>query len=61
MSHSEIKVSKKFSTDFLKVAKHYMLEELGELETAKQAARNDMENAEVCYASLAAEISDEIR
>lgn len=53
--------SKKFVENFIKVANHYMLAELGELETAKQAARNDMANAEVCYAALAAEIADEIK
>jgi len=56
MSISNVKVSKQFQDDFMLVAAHYMLDELGELETAKQAARNDMAAAEVCYASLAAEI-----
>jgi len=56
MSTSEVKATKQFQHDFMLVANHYMLAELGELETAKQAARNDMAAAEVCYASLAAEI-----
>lgn len=56
MSTSEVKVTKQFQQDFMLVAKHYMLEELGELETAKQAARGDMENAEICYAAMAKEI-----
>lgn len=56
MSTSEIKATKKFKADFMLVAKHYMLAELGELETAKQAARNDMANAEICYAAMAKEI-----
>jgi len=50
------KTSKKFVSDFDLVAAHYRLEELGELEAAKQAAREDMANAIPCYAALAREI-----
>lgn len=45
-----------FVADFIVVAKHYLLEELGELELAKQMARDDMANAEICYSALANEI-----
>ena len=56
MSRSEIKVTKQFAQDFILVAKHYMLEELGEIEEAKKAARNDMANAEISYRAMADEI-----
>lgn len=45
-----------FVADFMLVAQHYLLAELGELEEAKEAARKDMANAERCFAALAAEI-----
>lgn len=57
MSISEVKATKQFQQDFMLVAKHYKLAELGELEIAKQAARGDMENAEICYAAMALEAS----
>ena len=37
------------------VALRYNLRELGEYETAKEAARRDLENAETCFAALAKE------
>ncbi len=54
---SKTKVSKTFAANFEVVAAHYRLKELGEIEEAKNAAREDIENAEVCYALLAKEIT----
>jgi hypothetical protein len=48
--------TKQFIVDFMMVSSHYMLAELGELEAAKECARNDMANAEISYAAMAAEI-----
>ena len=45
--------NKQFVENFMLVADYYMFEAHGELEEAKQIARDDMENAEICYASLA--------
>lgn len=56
MSLSKSKASKQFVSDFEIVSAHYMLEELGEIEEAKKAARNDMENAEISYRAMADEI-----
>lgn len=58
MSLSKSKASKQFVDDFALVAKHYMLAEHGELELAKQMARDDMANAEISYRALANEISN---
>ena len=55
MSNSN-RVPRQFAADFALVATHYQLRELDEYETAKQAARNDLDNAIVCYAALAKEI-----
>jgi hypothetical protein len=52
VSDSKI-VSRAFAEDFEIVAKHYGLRELGEYETAKAIARNDLENAIPCYAEMA--------
>lgn len=49
-------VPRKFADDFEAVAIRYNLKETGEYEIAKQAARNDLENAIVTYAALAKEI-----
>lgn len=48
-------VPKHFVTDFEAVAERYNLRELGEYETAKQAARNDLENAITTFAKLSKE------
>ena len=45
-----------FVANFMLVSEFYMLADLGELEEAKEAARNDMANAEVSYAAMADEI-----
>ncbi len=50
-----VMASKQFVADFEAVALRYNLRELGEYETAKQAARRDLENAETCFAALAKE------
>lgn len=47
----------KFVADFMLVANHYKLAELGELEEAKQAARDDMDAAVISYAAMAKEIA----
>lgn len=56
VSIGEDMATQKFVADFMLVANHYMLEELGELDEAKQAARNDMAAAEISYAAMAKEI-----
>lgn len=50
-----ITVSEKFLADFEAVAARYNLRELGEYEAAKEAARRDLENAEVCFSAMAGE------
>lgn len=50
-----VMASKQFVADFEAVALRYNLRELGEYETAKQAARRDLENAEACFAAMAKE------
>ena len=50
-----VMASKQFVADFEAVALRYNLRELGEYETAKEAARRDLENAEACFAALAKE------
>jgi len=47
----------KFVTNFMLVADHYLLEELGEIEEAKQSAREDMAAAVISYAAMAKEIA----
>ena len=49
-------VSKAFSDDFESVAANYKLRELGEYDTAKAAARGDLDAAITTFASLANEI-----
>lgn len=48
-----VKASRQFVADFEAVATRYKLRELGEYEAAKESARRDMENAEVCFAAMA--------
>lgn len=50
------RVPAKFVEDFMVVARHYMLEQHGELEQARECARNDLDNAMPCYAIMADEI-----
>ena len=50
-----VMASKQFVADFEAVALRYNLRELGEYEAAKEAARRDLENAEVCFAAMARE------
>lgn len=52
-------VPRQFVDDFETVATRYNLRELGEYFQAKDAARNDLENAITCYAKLAEEIRKE--
>ena len=54
-----VRVNQKFLSDFAKVSKYYMLEELGEIEAAKAAARADIESAMFTYAVLAKEVDAE--
>lgn len=55
MSGGEIvKVNKQFVADFEAVCTRYNLT-TEEREEAKQAARRDLENAQVCFAALARE------
>ena len=51
-----VNVSKNFVADFEQVATHYGLKHIGEYLIAKDAARNDLENAQATYAELAEEI-----
>lgn len=55
----EIKVSRQFLDDFNTVADHYDLRQLGEYETARDAARRDIESAQVCFAAMAERIRRE--
>ena len=57
MTSKPVTVSQQFVNDFEAVAAHYNLKALGEYETAKQAARADLDNAITTYASLAKEIA----
>lgn len=56
MSHGSVDVPRSFVEDFEVVSRHYLLRELGEYELAKQAAREDIENAITCFAALREEI-----
>lgn len=47
---------KKLAEDFRVTAAHYGLAELGELEQAKQAVRDDPENAAISYGLMAQEV-----
>jgi hypothetical protein len=49
-------VPRQFVDDFEAVAKHYKLRECGEYDQARNAARADLDNAIICFASLAREI-----
>ena len=53
MSASSVSVPRAFVADFECVAKHYKLEELGELADAKAAVKCDTASAIVTYARLA--------
>lgn len=53
-----VRVGRKFAEDFELVAAHYKLRETGEYELAKQAARDDLENAVVCFADMAKQIRE---
>lgn len=52
-------VPREFVADFELVAEHYGLKHISEYFQAKDAARNDLENAITCYAKLAEEIRKE--
>lgn len=52
-----VNVSKAFVADFEKVAAHYELRKLGQYDDAKQAARNDLDAAMVCFAEIARSIA----
>lgn len=54
-----VKVTAQFASDFELVATHYNLRQLGEYDAARNAARNDIENAMPTYAALAEEIRKE--
>lgn len=49
-------VPRQFIEDFETVAASYNLKETGEYEIAKQAARDDINSAMVCYHDMANEI-----
>lgn len=51
-----VSVPASFVSDFELVAAYYNLKELGEYESAKQAARADLENAITTFSALAREI-----
>jgi hypothetical protein len=50
------RASVQFIKDFDTVAGHFKLAELGELDQAKQCARNDMANAEISFSAMAQKI-----
>ena len=50
---------RQFHEDFELVANHYGLRAIGDYETAKAAARADLDNAIITFASLASEIRHE--
>lgn len=52
-------VPRQFHDDFELVTNYYGLKHIGEYMIAKDAARNDLENAMITYAHLAAEIRKE--
>lgn len=54
-------VPRQFIADFELVAAHYNLRQLGEYETAKAAARTDLDNAIPTFAALASEIRHDAR
>lgn len=56
---SNFRVTKQFAEDFELVAEHYGLKKYGEYEEAKQAARNDLEAAQVSFAAMAREIKNQ--
>lgn len=56
MSSSSAKVPIQFVADFELVAEHYQLREHGEYEQAKQAARDNLDNAITCYGAIAASL-----
>lgn len=53
---SVFRVTKQFKEDFDLVAKHYQLEECGELNEVKEHVRNHLADAMVSFAAMAAEI-----
>lgn len=57
----QVKVSRKFANDFEQVSKFYQLRELAEYESAKQAARADMEAAATSFGLMAQEIKDGVQ
>lgn len=53
---SSSRVPPQFVDDFELVAKHYKLKEMGEYDLAKDVARQDIEQAIIAFASVAAQI-----
>lgn len=56
--NGNVMASKQFVADFEAVAVHYKLRELGQYDEAKAAARRDMPNAIVCFASMAKDVPE---
>ena len=56
MKSSSVRASKEFIQVFDMVMKHYECTP-EEVEQAKEAVRNDYENAEICYLEIAKEIA----
>ncbi len=54
-----MKVSKKFIEDFRKVCNHYDCPP-EEIEIMKECARNDYENARICFADIAQRIDEKV-
>lgn len=55
VAEAHTSVPRQFVDDFELVATRYNLRELGEYEQAKEAARRDIENAEICFSAMAKE------
>ena len=57
---NSVSVPRAFVADFECVAKHYKLEELGELADAKAAVKRDLENAIISFEVMATECRAEM-
>lgn len=53
LKDEKIKVKRQFAADFETVAAYYKLHEFGEYEEAKEKARRDLDDAVICYTSIA--------
>lgn len=59
-SNLPVRVNQKFLNDFAIVSRYYLLDEHGDLEAAKAAARGDLASAITAYDAMAREIEHEL-